>query len=124
MGTQQDHVLHPPKDQTLRKQLEAKLKEYQKRKRGVGKVWEFIHPELAHRLYPAYRDACYKEDVLSAILEAEKPLDTWQLFIQLAKKYDNFNVDQFCNACAVVAHYLGEHPGPVVSGTGLPAPSG
>jgi len=97
-----------PADEGLLKQLRKKLQEYEKRKAGKGEVWEYQHPELAHKLHSGYRDACYKFDVLQAVLEAEIPVDTQQLSLTLAEKYgEDFDARRFCTACGVVAHYCG-----------------
>lgn len=116
-------LLFPPKDAELRKRLRAKLAEYQSRKDGKGEAWEYWHPEQAHIMAPAYRDACYKVDVLTAILSAAEgsPIKTFDLNLELVKKYGQmFDVEKFNNACAVIAAYLDPSSAEAQGGTGLP----
>jgi hypothetical protein len=116
--------IYPPKDENLRKQLEAKLKEYESRKEGKGKAWETMHPELAYHAYASYRDARDKVDVLSAVLAAtaENPVNTWKLSEKLHKQYNGaLDVGSFSNACGVMLNYLGQTSFPWRDpGTGLP----
>src|SRR6185295_19212456 len=115
-----DHFITPPKDPVLRKRLEKKLQEYQTRMTGKGKQWELWHPELAHT-HPDYRDACYKADVLKAVLESELPMDTHSLCKQLHARYgEEFDVSQFVNACGTIAAYCGDSLEVPTGGPGLP----
>ncbi len=112
-----------PVDEELRVRLEKKFREYEWRKVGRGEEWEHMHPELAHKLFEAYRDACYKSDVLRAVLDSEQPVDTQALSLKLAEKYgEGFSVERFCIACEVIASYCGcgDESNPVRGGTGLP----
>ena len=116
--------IYPPKDEGLRKRLEAKLKEYESRKMGEGKPWETMHPELAYLTHASYRDARDKVDVLSAVLAAtaENPVNTWELSEKLHKQYNGaLDVGSFSNACGVISNYLGQTSLPWRDpGTGLP----
>ena len=115
--------LFPPKDAKLRRRLEAKLTEYQLRKNGKGEPWEYWHPEQAHIVSAPYRDACYKVDILSAVLSAtdENPVKTFDLSLELAKRYGGaFDIEKFNNACGVVSNYLGQTSYEQHGGTGLP----
>lgn len=118
------HFIALPANARLRAQLVAKLPEYKGRRAGKGKDWEYTHPELAHKFYSGYRDACYKVEVLSAILSSRTPVDTHQLSLELAIKYgENFSLEQFSNACGVIASYCGgQTDGQIGGGTGLPEP--
>ena len=121
--TTKSPVLFPPKDAKLKIQLEAKLTEYQSRKNGKGEVWEYWHPEQAHMMSSDYRDACYKVDVLSAVLSAteEHPINTFDLSLELVKRYGKmFDVEKFNNACGVISNYLGQTNNEQNGGTGLP----
>ena len=116
-------LLFPPKDVNLKKRLEAKLAEYQSRKNGQGKPWEYWHPEQAHMMSAEYRDACYKFDVLSAVLSATggHPVNTFDLSLELVKRYGkSFDVEKFNNACGVIENYLGQASYEQSGGTGLP----
>ncbi len=118
----QSRLIVPPTDEKLRKQLALKLKEYQKREAGEGKPWEYQHPELAHRLHGDYRDAYYKAYILDLVLKSDEPVDTWKLSQEMFAKWkDTFNINDFCNACAVIDKRCGNLPDvPVTGGTGLP----
>jgi hypothetical protein len=121
--TMKSPILFPPKDPKLRRRLEAKLAEYQSRKNGKGGPWEYWHPEQAHMVSSAYRDACYKVDVLSAVLSAPEghPISTFDLSLELVKRYKGaFDVEKFKNACGVVSNYLGQTSYEQNGGTGLP----
>jgi hypothetical protein len=105
----------------LRERLEKKLQEYKERIAGKGKPWEIENPELAHRFHPACRDAVYKVAVLEALLKSGEISDTQPLFEAMGKKFgDDFNSDQFDNACGVIASYCGNIPDVPIRGTGLP----
>ena len=115
-------LLFPPKDAGLRGKLHAKLREYESRKRGVDKPWEYWHPEQAYHISEEYRDACYKVDVLSAVLSAtnEQPVNTFDLSLTLVEKYGKaFDVESFNNACGVISNYLGQTSYEMNGGTGL-----
>lgn len=116
-------LLFPPTDAELRRRLQAKLVEYQSRKDGKGEAWEYWHPEQAHMMSEGYRDACYKVDVLTAVLNAPegRPVRTFDLSQELAKRYGQmFDPQKFSNACAVIASYLDPTASEARGGTGLP----
>ena len=119
---EQGRLIVPPTDRTLKQRLALKLEEYQGRISGKGKPWEFQHPELAHGLYEAYRDACYKAYVLEAVLKSDKPVDAWKLSQEMFAQWkDTFNLKDFSVACGVIDKYCGNLPDePVRGGTGLP----
>ena len=115
--------LELPGTETLRKQLALKLEEYHLRVVGKGQPWEYQHPEQAHMLHYDFRDACYKHDILKAVLEAKEPVSAWNLSLELKKRYkDHFAPDQFSNACEVITMYVtGKSDKPLLRpGTGLP----
>lgn len=121
--TVESPLLFPPKDEALRRRLQAKLVEYQFRKNGKGKPWEFWHPEQAHVTSRAYRDACYKVDVLTAVLDAQEgqPINTFNLSGELYERYGQaFDIERFNNACGVISNYLGQTFYEQAGGTGLP----
>ncbi len=117
-------VLKLPSDDTLRKRLQAKLIEYQNRKSGKGRQWEYAHHTYAFEYFSGYRDAFYKVEVLTAVLLAEEPVNTYDLSIELVKKQgDKFNIEDFTNACVTINHYLTDPDQKdffVQEGTGLP----
>ena len=117
-------ILISPKDLTLRKRLELKLREYKTRQVGQNEAWACTHPELAYKEQPRYRDAYHKVEVLSALLELKpgEGLNTWDLSLKSAKHIGpNFDVEAFTNACGTMAQYIGMPIGEVLSpGTGLP----
>jgi len=119
---EENRSIIPPTDEQLKQILALKLQEYQKREVGVGKPWEYQHPELAHRLYEDYRDAYYKAYILDLVLKSEEPVDTWKLSREMFARWkDAFNINDFCNACRVIDKHCGNLPDAIVTGgTGLP----
>lgn len=119
----ESHLIIPPVDEELKKRLALKLEEYEIRIAGKGKPWEYWHPAKAHLLCEDYRDACYKAYILDAVLKSDVPVDIEPLLVELQGKWkDSFNLQNFCEACAVVDKYCGNLPDtPFLNeGTGLP----
>jgi len=125
--TTESPVLCLPNNPTLRKSLELKLKEYQRRKIGKEMPWEYMHPHVAFISCEGYRHAYYKEAVLSTVLKSQEPVKTFDLALKL-RELDGRYFDEgiFNNACAVIEMYLTDvatATGVVKSsGTGLPIP--
>ncbi len=116
--------INPPADPLLRSRLDEKLQEYKGRIAGKGKKWESDPPEVAHKLYRSFRDACYKADILEAVLSSQSVLDTHKLSLEMQVKYgEDFMIEQFCSACQIIAYYCGDTVGKKLShGTGLSQP--
>jgi len=97
--------LHKPKDSTLVARLGKKLQDYKSRLTRT-----FHHPDLAFSVEDGYRDTTYKIEVLSAVLALEKGkrLDLKKMVLKaMEKRGEHFFPDEYYNACAVIAHYLG-----------------
>lgn len=104
-----------PKDPELLAKLERKLVEYEKR---VEKTQGTRHPELAYMADRHYRDALFKSTVLREVLTSGE-IKTYDLSLELAKRYEPFDEDRFNNACAVIAAYCGQPDIEIHGGTGL-----
>jgi hypothetical protein len=110
-----------PGNKILRERLEKKLQEYRERIAGKGRPWENEKPEIAQRLHPACRDAVYKVAVLEGLLNSGGVFDAQALSEEMSRKFgEDFNADQFDNACGVIASYCGNIKEVPIRGTGLP----
>jgi hypothetical protein len=97
--------LRKPSDHKVISRLEVKLHEYMSRRAKTFKA-----PDLAFAVEEGYRDTVYKIEILSSVLALEKgkKLDLKKMVlgaIQQRKEY--FFPDEYFNASAVIAHYLG-----------------
>jgi hypothetical protein len=95
-----------PEDADLVARLQQKLAEYRLRLEDT-----YRHPDLAFMVEPTYRDATYKIEVLSALLALDngKELDLCEMVKRaLEQRKDHFFGEEYFNACAVIAHYVGQ----------------
>lgn len=114
--------IRKPGDIKLLARLEKKLLEYEQRKLGKDKPWAMQAPSLAHQTYSDHRDACYKFEVLKAVLQCNTTVDTFEVATELSKRYGkNFNAPEFIAAAKVIAGHCGDTKITLTGGTGLPA---
>ncbi len=119
--SQANYTFTLPDDPALLAQLQQKLVEYNKSKsERVSFPGNVDSETLAHQCNAGYRDALYKHTVLVTLLR-DKRVVTNQLCLRMRAQYrELFNIDDFENACGVIAGYLGQHGEQTAGGTGLP----
>ncbi len=102
-----DIILTPPTDYDLRVFLTGKLQEYEGRKVDPQAPW---HDQPDKYSFRDYRDACYKRDIISAVLESSVPVSMDRLAFFLGRHYSHHGIDfsqeDFDTAVAVIQGYL------------------
>ena len=92
-------------DAILAVKLKEKLAEYETRLRNIG-----LPSCLAFISKRSYRDATYKKELLSSVLSLEngEELNLQEMASRaLDKHHYAFRVDEYLNACLVIADYVG-----------------
>ena len=86
--------------------LRQKLAEYKAR---LSK--SFRHPQLAFATEPGYRDATYKIEIVSSLLDldADDKIDLVAMAtLAMKQRREHFFPREYLNAYGVIAHYAGQ----------------
>lgn len=102
-----------PSNPEIKKKLGRKLEEYRKRVEKHVEENPTMHPALIYG-----SSLGYKMIILERLLQ-EGVVDTWQLSLELEKKYGIVYNDQFNNAAAVIEDYCTTGGKKVYGGTGF-----
>ena len=108
-------LLTPPTDAALRGLLKLKLEDYRKRKTDPAQIWmqKNMTQQRSHNLFPAFRDAFYKTEILEGVLSTfpDQILDTEQVKDKIQAELEvHADKSAFENAGAIIAEYLnGSH---------------
>jgi len=104
-----------PKDESIKRALEAKLDEYRGRLDRMRKQEPFMHPELFTR---ANAHSVYKCAILERLLDKGE-VDTPAFSLELQKLHGFFDALNYDDAAAVIDDYCMTGGSNVNGGTGL-----